>query len=191
MALIPAPHLKPHSYILLPSASLVDCDICHLPIPARSSRFHCYQCSDGDYDVCTECYASLVAAGKISQANGPTGWRRCLHGHRMAVVGHHDTSYRDGHVRLTLHGQVGGRRLREDLDSIADAGVPPPPAEGSLGKRYLALYNRFPPDADAEDLVFPKNATLSECEDLNADWAVGVYAGEVGVFPRNHARRVG
>ena len=31
----------------------------------------------------------------------------------------------------------------------------------------------------------------TEVEVLNEDWAVGVYAGREGVFPRNHVRSVG
>ena len=63
------PHLRQDSYLTLPVRT--DCDICRRPIPPNSTRYHCYECSDGDYDVCNECYRGLVAQGKISQANGP------------------------------------------------------------------------------------------------------------------------
>lgn len=181
------PHLKQDSYVVLPI--LTDCDICRRPIPPNSTRFHCYQCSNGDYDICTECYYSLVATGKICQANGPSGWRRCLQAHRMAVVGYQDMP-EGGHQRVTVREQVGGRRHKDDTDANStELTAAPPPADKSLGARCLSLWSYFPKGA-TDELTFPKNAEVTEVNDLNGDWSVGVYDGNVGLFPSNHVRKL-
>jgi len=178
------PHLRQDCYVALPV--LTDCDICRQPIPPNSTRFHCYKCSYGDYDVCTECYYSLVATGKISQANGPNGWRRCLQGHRMAVVGYQDMP-EGGQQRVVVREQVGGRRHKdEDGGGIQQA----PPVDSTLGARCVAWWSYFPKDDVTDELAFPKNAEITEVEDKNEDWSIGVYAGEVGLFPSNHVRRL-
>lgn len=89
------------------------CDICTYPITPSSSRFHCPHCNDGDYDICTNCYLKLVAAGKISKENGHNGWRRCLKGHRMIVVGFED--HEDGgQRRVVVRDLVGGHALKDE-----------------------------------------------------------------------------
>ncbi|KAJ9374752.1 hypothetical protein DTO282E5_307 [Paecilomyces variotii] len=88
------------------------CDVCSYPISPSSSRFHCLQCNSGDYDVCTNCYLKLVACGKISKENGHNGWRRCLKGHRMIVVGFQD--HEDGPHRVIVRGLVGGHALKDE-----------------------------------------------------------------------------
>jgi hypothetical protein len=151
-------------------------------------RYHCYTCSGGDYDICNECYNSLVATGKISAGNGPGGWRRCPQGHRMAIVGYQETPYGGGHVRVTIREALGGWRLKEE-GAQNGAHLPPPP-DGGGGVRYLAQYGRFPAADVQDELSFPRNAEIREGEDLTAEWAIGVYAGVVRLFPRNHARRL-
>jgi len=185
-AFIPMPHLTPDSYVNLPV--LTDCDVCRRPIPPNNTRFHCYRCSAGDYDICTECYYSLVATGKIAQANGPNGWRRCLQGHRMAVVGYQDVS-EGGQVRVTVRDPVGGWRHKDDGGS-GGGGESAPPADGSLGMRCLALWGYFPQEDVTDELAFPRNAEIKEVEDRNGDWYLGVYAGQVRLFPSNHVRRL-
>ncbi|KAF2159410.1 hypothetical protein M409DRAFT_71073 [Zasmidium cellare ATCC 36951] len=189
---LPLPHLPPNSYVLLPV--LTDCDICRLPIPPNSTRFHCYECSAGDYDVCNQCYTSLVSAGKISSANGPKGWRRCLANHRMAVVGYQDTPLAGGKLRITLRDPVGGWRLKDSPTTIAP---PPPPSQQNgnasgnrTGYSAIASWSWFPEEGQADELVIPAGAEVRECEDLNEDWGVGVFAGRVGVWPRNHVQRL-
>ena len=169
------------------------CDICHYPIPPSSTRFHCYQCNDGDYDICQECYRGLVAAGKVSQANGPNGWRRCLQGHRMAIIGPQDTP-EGSQQRITVREPVGGWALRED-DGHTVSGAQPAssasqllPPDGGVGLRCLAMWSWFPADGVADELAFPKNAEIREAEQINQDWFWGVYAGEKGLFPANHVR---
>lgn len=180
------PHLRPASYVALPV--LTDCDICHGSIPPNSTRYHCYTCSDGDYDLCNECYRGLVTQGKISQANGPNGWRRCLQGHRMVLIGYQD-ALEGGHLRTTIRELVGGWAFKED--SLSMSGQPPPngyPPDGGMGSKCLALYNYVPKDGIVDELAFPKNAEIKEVEEMQADWYWGVYAGTINLFPSNHVR---
>ena len=189
VAFVGLPHLRQDSYVALPV--LTDCDICTRPIPPNSTRFHCYECNEGDYDICNDCYRSLVAQGKISTANGPNGWRRCLQGHRMAVVGYQDTM-EGGHLRVVVRDRVGGTAFREDDISLSGqepAGGYPP--DGGVGKRCLALYCYLPAKGVADELTFPKIAEIREVADQNGDWLWGVYAGKGALFPSNHVRRLG
>ncbi|KAJ5129830.1 uncharacterized protein N7515_005869 [Penicillium bovifimosum] len=89
-----------------------NCDICTYPIPASNTRYHCLECNGGDYDVCTNCYLKLVTTGKISKDNGHNGWRRCLTGHRMIVVGFED--HEEGQRRVIVRDLVGGRALKDE-----------------------------------------------------------------------------
>lgn len=94
------------------------CDLCHEGISPAEVRFHCYSCtsslvadaSQGDYDICSQCYAGLVARGNLSAENGYSGWRRCLQGHRMAVIGFVDSD--EGRWRFIDKDMVGGHALR-------------------------------------------------------------------------------
>lgn len=179
--IIPMPHLPENSYASLPIRQ--DCDICHYPIAPTNTRFHCNTCNDGDYDVCNECYYGLVATGKISPANGPNGWRRCLQNHRMTVIGFQDTP-EGGQQRLVVREMVGGWALKEDEASARAQDMLPP--DGGVGLRCLALWSRFVPDED--ELDFPKNAEIREAGQENEDWFWGVYAGQKLLFPANHVR---
>lgn len=89
-----------------------ECDICKYPIAPSSTRFHCLQCNEGDYDVCTNCYLKLVVSGKISKENGHSGWRRCLKGHRMIVIGYED--HEKGQRRVIVRDIVGGYTLKDE-----------------------------------------------------------------------------
>ena len=89
-----------------------NCDICTYPIPASVTRYHCSQCNNGDYDVCTNCYLKLVATSKISKENGHNGWRRCLASHRMIVVGFED--HEEGQRRVIVRDLVGGHALKDE-----------------------------------------------------------------------------
>ncbi|KUJ20040.1 uncharacterized protein LY89DRAFT_716499 [Mollisia scopiformis] len=101
------------------------CDICHYPIQPSQSRYHCFYCVSkvpntlpGDYDICTTCYPKLVASRRISAENGHNGWRRCLQGHRMIIVGFEDN--RGGQRRVIVQDLVGGRGLSEQACSFRD-----------------------------------------------------------------------
>lgn len=87
------------------------CDICTSAIPPSVTRYHCPTCNDGDYDVCTNCYLKLVASGKISKENGHSGWRRCINGHRMIVVGFED--FEHGQRRVVVRDLVGGHTFKD------------------------------------------------------------------------------
>jgi Zn finger protein HypA/HybF involved in hydrogenase expression len=91
------------------------CDICHYSIPPSQSRYHCNTCNKGNYDICNSCYHSLVSTGKISRANGPTGWRRCLNSHRMTVTGYEDGQ--GGPHRIIVRELVGGWALKDDMNT--------------------------------------------------------------------------
>lgn len=101
------------------------CDICHHPIQPFSTRYHCFSCvskvpdtQPGDYDICTTCYPMLITSRRISAENGNNGWRRCLQGHRMVIVGFDDGRY--GQRRVVVQGLVGGHGLRKEAISIQD-----------------------------------------------------------------------
>lgn len=102
--------LDTESYKILSFST--QCDICTYPIPASVTRFHCLKCNDGDYDVCTNCYLKLVVTSKISKENGHSGWRRCLAGHRMIIVGFEDGD--DGQRRVIVRDLVGGHALKDE-----------------------------------------------------------------------------
>lgn len=86
------------------------CNICKHLIPSRTTHFHCPQCNDGDYDICTTCYLNL---SQISPENGPKGWRRCPSSHRMIVVGVEETPM--GQARVVVNDLVGGHALKDDI----------------------------------------------------------------------------
>ncbi|KXJ94518.1 hypothetical protein Micbo1qcDRAFT_159703, partial [Microdochium bolleyi] len=94
------------------------CDICRDPIAPTQSRHHCFSCTStvvpdtqpGDYDICVECHHRLVREGRISEENGPLGWRRCLQGHRMAAIGFEES--RGAQRRVVTRDIVGGRDLK-------------------------------------------------------------------------------
>ncbi|ESZ93053.1 hypothetical protein SBOR_6574 [Sclerotinia borealis F-4128] len=108
-----------------------NCDTCRYPIQPSSTRYHCYSCisavpdtQPGDYDICTTCYPKLVASRRISVENGHNGWRRCLQGHRMVIVGFEDD--RGGQRRVIVQDLVGGHSLDTEpmLYPSADLTVP-------------------------------------------------------------------
>ncbi|RDL35375.1 uncharacterized protein BP5553_07306 [Venustampulla echinocandica] len=103
----------------------VQCDICHHPIQPSKTRYHCFSCTSktpntlpGDYDICTTCYPKLVTSRRVSAENGIKGWRRCLQGHRMVVLGFEDN--RGGQRRSIAQDLVGGRMLKEEPYNSSD-----------------------------------------------------------------------
>ncbi|KAL4921412.1 hypothetical protein BDW62DRAFT_208407 [Aspergillus aurantiobrunneus] len=87
------------------------CDACTNSIPTSTLRFHCLQCNDGDYDLCANCYLKFVATSKIRKEDGLNGWRRCLKGHRMIVIGFEE--YPEGQRRVIARNLVGGHALKD------------------------------------------------------------------------------
>ena len=106
---------EPFDESRIPLTFSTKCDICTYPIPPSTTRFHCPQCNDGDYDICTTCYLRLIKTGRISAENGPKGWRRCLNGHRMIVIGFEDSV--QGQKRIIVEDLVGGHALDNTADS--------------------------------------------------------------------------
>jgi hypothetical protein len=121
-------------------------------------------------------------------------------GHRLAVIANDA-----GGRRIILREKVGGWRIKDPTPSTSSSTDPStsqqheqhqqqqqPPTPSSLGARHLATWSYFPPDPalTPDELAFPRNAEITEVQDLNADWSVGVYAGRVGVFPGNHTGRI-
>jgi hypothetical protein len=96
-----------------------ECKVCKYPIQPSQTRFHCFVCNEGDYDVCTSCYHSLIAKKRISPENGHNGWRRCLQGHRMIIIGFDDS--RGGQRRVMVQDLVGGRALQEEPAKVIPA----------------------------------------------------------------------
>ncbi|KAL4780961.1 hypothetical protein BJX76DRAFT_350516 [Aspergillus varians] len=88
------------------------CDACTHPIPTSTLRFHCLRCNDGDYDLCANCYLKFVATSKVRKEDGLNGWRRCLKGHRMIVIGFED--YPEGQRRVIARNLVGGHALKDN-----------------------------------------------------------------------------
>ncbi|KAL3431082.1 hypothetical protein BDV09DRAFT_177173 [Aspergillus tetrazonus] len=87
------------------------CNACTCQIPTSTLRFHCLRCADGDYDLCANCYLKFVATSKIRKEDGLNGWRRCLKGHRMIVVGFEDCP--EGQRRVIARNLVGGHALKD------------------------------------------------------------------------------
>ncbi len=191
------------------------CDICTYPIPPSTSRFHCPQCNDGDYDICTTCYLRLLKTGRISAENGPKGWRRCPNGHRMIIIGFEDSA--EGQRRIVVEDLVGGHALNSEeklwrwkdhpqqtqagtvttangrgfsssTTHLNDPTAGKYPPSGGVGKRVRAYWSYWPEEDVEDELAFPKSAEIRECKDINGDWHWGIYCGRKGVFPGNYCR---
>ncbi|KAF2836857.1 hypothetical protein M501DRAFT_939084 [Patellaria atrata CBS 101060] len=163
------------------------CDLCKYPIPPSHTRYHCPQCNDGDYDICTPCYTGLVLDRRIAPHNGHQGWRRCLKGHRMVVVGFED---RNGGQRRVVSRDLARSSSMHPLSPSSSA-VPRFPPDGGVGLRLLALWSYWPAEGVTDELAFPKGAEITEAEDINGDWFWGVYCGSKGLLPGGYGRVVG
>ncbi|CAJ2509829.1 Uu.00g057290.m01.CDS01 [Anthostomella pinea] len=110
-----------------PLSFTTTCDNCRNAIAPTQQRYHCFACTStvvsdtqtGDYDICLDCYAGLVRDEKrISDENGPAGWRRCLNGHRMAVVSFAEA--KGGLKRFVVRDVVGGSDLHVDAGAHSE-----------------------------------------------------------------------
>lgn len=95
------------------------CNICRYPIPPSHTRYHCLKCNGGDYDICMSCYHKVNASGRITKEDGSNGWRKCLRGHRMIIIGFEDRA--DGQRRIVVRDLVGGYALKEEEQSQVGA----------------------------------------------------------------------
>lgn len=188
------------------------CNICNHSIPPSNTRHHCLKCNAGDYDICMACYHKLIVSGRISKEDGINGWRKCLRGHRMVVVGFEDRD--GGQRRIVVRELVGGFTLKEhavdegprspttglpmrewkwrDYDGNvhnyrAPSGVAVPaqrfPPDGGVGLRLKARWAYWPEDGVKDELAFPRHAEIREATDINGDWYWGVYCGITGLLP--------
>ncbi|CAG8962162.1 hypothetical protein HYFRA_00005209 [Hymenoscyphus fraxineus] len=205
------------------------CDICRSSIAPTTTRFHCLSCTSsklpnrqsGDYDICSNCYTRLVANRRISMENGPKGWRRCLEGHRMIIIGFE--SKHGGQRRVITSDLIGGWLLHTETFPSTDfpdlqkwswgdkhqklvtnnvMNTSPPsipnfeqdsgfPAEGGDGIRCVARWSWYPEEGADDELAFPKGAEIRECKDINGEWWHGTYMGKRGLFPSVYGRVVG
>ena len=201
----------------IPLNCRISCEICTCPIPPSATRFHCPQCNNGDYDICTPCYLRLISSNRITQENGDKGWRKCPQGHRMTVIGFEDGPL--GQQRVLVKGLVGGHAWKDDqpvaelvdtetgtwrwrdegtLKTIpADTPSHSPsltaselayPPSGGAGLAAVALWAYWPEEGADDELGFPRHAEIREAVNINGDWFWGVYCGRGGLWPGGYAR---
>ncbi|KIW72810.1 hypothetical protein PV04_00982 [Phialophora macrospora] len=109
-----------------PLVITTNCDICSRSIPPEETRYHCpthptpspdEPSLNGDYDICSNCYAREVTAGRIKREDGPDGWRLCPEGHRMvSVVFERDV---EGNQRRAIVRDIVGGIKTTDADMVA------------------------------------------------------------------------
>ncbi|KAL8793165.1 MAG: hypothetical protein Q9195_004195, partial [Heterodermia aff. obscurata] len=147
------------------------CDICTTPIPPSSTRFHCPQCNNGDYDLCPACYPTLAPS---SSSSAPNTWRKCPQGHRMLVVAfepHNNNSHR----RVVVRDLVGGYACKEEKKgewSWRDEGMRKTATDagsGGMGLVAVAMWAYWPQEDAADELGFPKGAEIRDAVDINGD----------------------
>ncbi|KAH8704561.1 hypothetical protein GQ44DRAFT_831393 [Phaeosphaeriaceae sp. PMI808] len=191
------------------------CNICRYSIPSADTRYHCLKCNAGDFDICMACYHKLNVSSRITKEDGIGGWRKCLRGHRMVIVGFEDRD--GGQRRIVIRDLVGGFALKEDDDTMLGTRSPTPgvqmrewkwrdydgnvqnyrapssvaiaahrfPPDGGVGLRLKARWSYWPEDGIKDELAFPRHAEVREATDINGDWYWGVYCGTTGLLPAN------
>ncbi|GAB7348753.1 hypothetical protein MBLNU459_g7485t1 [Dothideomycetes sp. NU459] len=153
---------------------------------------------------------SLDANPALAEVRTPTS----LSALRISVIGFEDRE--GGPKRVVVRQMVGGWALKEDTDvqdhsSRSSTGPVPKwswkesdgtaasvpsnlmapramPPDGGVGLRARTKWSYFPPGEAHDELAFPRNAIISEVEDINGDWFWGVYAGKKGLFPGNYVK---
>ena len=103
-----------------------------------------------------------------------------LEGHAISAkseIEHHQ-------ARVTVSWPLGGWRMVDDLRAIAK--YDPDPETFTIGSTKTAIQSYFPDQADVKrgHLAFPIAAEIMEVENIGDEWAIGVYCGNIGKFPR-------
>ena len=119
------------SYV--PLTFIRKCQICKYSISPSETHFHCPQCNDGEYDICTLCYLNLTLKSQISQENGAKGWRRCPSSHRMIVVGFEDSLA--SQRRVIVNDLVGGHAWKDDVPGSGSSDQSKPKEEEEFSWR--------------------------------------------------------
>ncbi|KAF8242202.1 hypothetical protein K440DRAFT_664908 [Wilcoxina mikolae CBS 423.85] len=136
-----------------------DCDICHQRV--QNWWFHCPDCPDGEYDVCTSC------ANVLGTDDG-----KCQRGHKMLAL---------------QMGQEGGD---VEVLWRSDVKAPEICVGGGLGRPATAVVDNwavgdeglgFPKGAGIRDV-------RKAFEDEVGVWCWGVYCGQKGIFEMSKVR---
>lgn len=173
-AIASVPHLAADYFVISVRHKCADC---RRKLEPEEKRHHCYFCAGGDYDLCEECFDTMYR--KISM---PKGWkleRRCLKGHRMAILdymilryGNAKAGVHESHIRFTIARPIGGQRK----------------LIGEKLYRCAAIYSWFPRKTEGygDVLEFPRGAEILEVSRAENGWLVGAYCGRVGRFPEHY-----
>ena len=70
----------------------------------------------------------------------------------------------------------------------ASKAIPSFPPSGGIGLSCLAIWPCYPDLGEADEIMFPRGAVITEAENINDDWLWGCYAGQKGLFPGNYVR---
>ncbi|WEW57098.1 C3HC4 type zinc-finger (RING finger) protein [Emydomyces testavorans] len=68
--------------------------------------------------------------------------------------------------------------------------APQYPPSGGVGFRLIATWSYYPEPEDTDEIMFPRGAEITEGENINNDWYLGCYAGQIGLFPGYYANVV-
>jgi len=173
----------------------VTCSICQLPILAPNTRLHCYECAEGQEDLCTTCFYNLYRYFP-SAARSMHSFFVCPRGHAMSVLA-----------------QPGKGVLHRGV--FAHAPKPRAPewimANAVRPQQAVAVRAHWPDELDRDSvddgerkwgwgqwLCFPEKAEIMDVVTaftegeggLVLEWCWGSYAGVGGLFPREWVRFV-
>lgn len=174
------------------------CDLCHLSVQNADTIawYHCPDCPNGEYDLCTGCCALLESDGK------------CGGGHQMSLL---ELGTQGGAVRVLWRPEApvpdicvgddcggGGSRGGGVLGRWGGGGGGGGGRrEGDVGRNAVALSGNWSDERTV--LSFPIGAGLREVRKAfegtgergqTVEWWWGVYCGSHGIFERSLVRLV-
>lgn len=183
----------------------VTCDSCRERIPPDHSYLHCPTCSEGQWDICMDCW-TRSAAPDIFEEDDSAGFE-CVAGHKMLL--------------LSQSGKEGTHKLILDVPHEPPDWVARTPISGrrdgwnGVARDAVALKSHWPDPQNASDaamyrgerpgvrpwdvgglLAFPEGAAISDVwvaftegeEEELVEYLWGWYAGIGGLFPRDCVR---